>query len=140
MFYDSKQFPRPTNHYLAWLEDIADVQLNFRGIGFNFGKGMRIPGETRTLEHGAFLRRNCLNYVKGYLSVDLAQAFFRHVPGLSTPEGASIWKSHLPPLHRYALATLLHVAIGVVVQHGLEMNYDLGALICVGLFGQSPSS
>ncbi|TCD66911.1 hypothetical protein EIP91_000750 [Steccherinum ochraceum] len=141
MFFLDKDYPQyARRRWPAWLADVTEMQLTFRGIGWNFGEGIYISPERRNLSRGPFLSSTFVTYIKGYLVIDGVQAFFRHAPGLGAPHGASIWDPSLPFVQRYAFGSFLHILIGIVIWFGLEMNYSLATLIGVGLFGQPPSA
>ncbi|KAH8103030.1 hypothetical protein BXZ70DRAFT_767554 [Cristinia sonorae] len=123
-----------------WWAEILEVQLTFRGIGWNFGKGVYIHPEHRPMEFRPFVLSHLRTYIKGYLAIDAVQAFFKYTPGLGAPYGASIWNATLPPYQRYVASTLVHIMCGAVIQFGLEMNYSLATIVAVTVFGQSPAA
>jgi len=139
IFHHSQDERRRTSILPSGLADALEVQFTFRGIGWNYGRGVHIPPEYRTLDRGPFLWNNFLTFAKGYLAVDAVQAFFRYTPEPGAPRGASLWNPVLPPLQRYALSTATHLICGSTIQLGIEMLYAVATMIGVGLCGQSPS-
>ena len=111
-----------------------------RGIGWNFGKGVVIPPETRNLNRGPFLRNTFYAFLKCYLITDGIQTIFANLPLIGSFHGGSIFYPHLPPSLRYTVSTVLHVLVGTVVIYSVQMFYHLATLVCVGILGQSPVS
>ncbi|KAK7691492.1 hypothetical protein QCA50_004891 [Cerrena zonata] len=124
----------------TWYQEVAETMCAMRGIGWNFGKGVVIPPEERDLNKGPFLRDTFFAFLKGYIIIDTIQMLFANLPSIGSFYGASIFYPELSPLSRYALSTVLHILVGVVVDFSLQTWYHLTTLFCVGVLGQSPVS
>ncbi|KZT73256.1 hypothetical protein DAEQUDRAFT_461423 [Daedalea quercina L-15889] len=121
-----------------WFIDASEVIFTMRGIGWDFGKGVYVPKESRPLERGPFLRTTVLSMIYNYLVIDVLNSFFKLVPRVGTYHGGSIFLPELSPLRRYALSSAIHLATGFIIQYGMDICNDIATLIAVGLMGQSP--
>lgn len=132
---------RPGSSFLPlWFEDAVELLFAFRGVGWDFGKYVHIPPETKPLERRAFLIATLNSFAYNYFALDLIESSLKLVPGVGTPTGGSIFFPSLPPLERYAFSTAIHIASGCALMTGFQMIYDLSTLIGVGLLGHDPTS
>ncbi|EPQ54466.1 hypothetical protein GLOTRDRAFT_61585 [Gloeophyllum trabeum ATCC 11539] len=131
----------PTMTFLPlWFRDALEILFTARGLGWDFGKPVYVPRDSRPQERGPFLRATLLSFLKHFCLLDFQESLIKCVPGLSSPYGGSIFLSNLPPLQRYAVSTFAHILTGNCFVSGFQMVYDLCTLIDVGLLGHSPSS
>lgn len=125
------------------LKDLANVFVNIRGIGWDFGTDypLHIPREWRQTEPvGVFLRQTAVQLCLSILLFDLLDCIFKLIPGVGTPNGGSIFLPQLPSLQRYSLSTLITLMTGLFVVFAFQMWYNYFTLIGVGLLGHSPFS
>lgn len=140
---DSSEGP-PKEHpkFLSpWIIDALEVTAALRGIGWDFGKGVYIPKDTRPLDNKpAFLRQTAKEFLRTYLLVDLFDMLQKAVPGVGSNAGGSIFFSDLPFIPRYVLSTLIAAGTGELMIAGFENLYAGVTLIGVGLLGHSPAA
>ncbi|KZV73772.1 hypothetical protein PENSPDRAFT_682524 [Peniophora sp. CONT] len=122
------------------LEDALEIAFALRGLGWDYGRDVPVPAFTRPTEPKAYLRATAKSFLLNFLALDLLESMLKLVPGVGSPEGASIFLPHLPPLQRYTLSTAIHFATGFSLLAGFGMVYDLCTLIAVGVLGHSPTS
>ncbi|KAI0821522.1 hypothetical protein BC629DRAFT_464268 [Irpex lacteus] len=127
----AKFFPR-------WYVDTAEVSTSLRWIGWEFGKGVSIPPDTRPKERSAFLKATCWRFLMNYFIVDFLVGCLKLLPGIGSSVGGTIFLPELPPVQRYAFSTLLAVVSGTAMIAGFHALEYGGTLIGVGLLGQSP--
>ncbi|KAI0786767.1 hypothetical protein C8Q75DRAFT_771245 [Abortiporus biennis] len=127
------------NKYNSGLFDALDVLFNPRGLGFKFAQGVHVPHNYRPTERKAFLRAIVIFILQDFLMMELCHDFLRLFPGITTT-GHSIYYDNLPPIQRYTVATLLHVAFNTFTIYAIELLYDSFALVAVAFLGYSPES
>ncbi|TFY63962.1 hypothetical protein EVG20_g6107 [Dentipellis fragilis] len=138
---DEQSQKRPGSSFIpAWLEDALEIMFAIRGIGWDFGRGVYIPKETRSPDRPNFLRETLMSFIAHYLLLDFFESLLKLVPGVGHPLGGSIFFSSLPPLQRYTLSTAIHFVTGCSLLAGFHMVYDLCTAVAVGLLGHSPSA
>lgn len=132
----------PPNHrgrvFPQWFIDASEIIFTMRGIGWDFGKGVYVPKESRSLERGPFLRATMLSLLWNYIVIDILNSLFKFIPRAGTYSGGSIFLPELSPVPRYALASAIHLASGFIIQYGMDICNDIATLFAVGLLGQSP--
>ncbi|OJT08683.1 hypothetical protein TRAPUB_409 [Trametes pubescens] len=119
--------------------DAMEVGFTMRGVGWDFGKYTPIPQVTRPSERQAFIRATVKNIIRNQLLIDLIDTVTKCIPGV-TATGGSIFLQDLPPLERYFLSTAIHIGHGVLIFAGVALTYDIGSLIGIFLFNQSPAA
>jgi len=129
------QLPIPSCVY-----DPLEIVFTLRGIGWDFGRDVYIPQETRSLERGAFLRSTSLSFLGYYFLLDGLESVMKLIPGVGSPEGGSIFFPQLPFFQRYVVSTVIHICTGTSLLSGFQMVYNLCTLVSVGVLGQSPLS
>ena len=132
--------PSENQHLPPWLYDALEISFELRGVGWDFGKGVHVPVQTRPLLRNLFLRATFRSFFFHFLVLDFLDSTFKMFPGVGTIQGGSIFYASLPPLQRYALSTLIHIITGTAMLSGFQMIYDLVTLISIGLLGSLPSS
>ncbi|KIJ54575.1 hypothetical protein M422DRAFT_200421 [Sphaerobolus stellatus SS14] len=132
---------RPLGVFFAKpVSDAFEVLCSMRGIGFEYGRGVMIPPETRPLEKGPFLWATLKQALTAFLTLDLLDLFMKLTPPLRTPLGGSIFMPSLPWPKRYLLSTAIHVATGCGIAAGFEMVYSLITLFAVAVLSHSPTA
>jgi len=124
----------------AWLKDALEVCLTMRGIGWDFGRGVHIPRNSRPTRRVPYLRAAALSFLKNFMIVDFCDSLLKLIPGVGTVGGGSMFIPDLPAYARYLLSTGIHIIGGTIIICGLEAGNDMTSLVAVGLFGQSPRS
>ena len=123
----------------SWLVDTFEVCLTLRGLGWQFGKDVKVPAEFRPLERNAFLRSNLVCFLQNYLLLDFCMAFYKLFPGVGTPSGGSIFYASMPSLYRYGLSLSLTAFAGFTLISCFDFLNATATLVGVGLLHQSPS-
>ncbi|KAH9837385.1 uncharacterized protein C8Q71DRAFT_599402 [Rhodofomes roseus] len=121
-----------------WFRDASELIFTMRGIGWDFGKGLYVPKESRSLERGPFLRTTVFSLLWNYIIIDILNSLFKLVPRVGTYRGGSIFLQELSPVPRYALSSAIHLASGFIIQYGMDICNDIATLFSVGVLGQSP--
>ncbi|PVF92919.1 hypothetical protein CPB86DRAFT_790680 [Serendipita vermifera] len=155
--------PATSNSFLRGLSDAIEVLYSVRGIGWDFGKGMYVPPETRPLDRAGFLRATFFSFLGGFLTLDFLESCFKIIPHFSTPKGGSIFFITAPPsflvyndtfltpfikehphlstlITRYTVSTLITFFTGLAIIAGFHMCYCLLTLLGVGVLGHNPES
>lgn len=137
---DESSTKNKQNSFLpTWLTDAIDTFTSLRGIGWEFGKDIYVPPETRSLEKVAFLKETAAQILINLIKIDIMSSLQVLVPNLGTVQGGSIFLPSLSPLPRYTLSTLIHIQTGVQALAAINTTYDILTLFGVGVLGQSPS-
>lgn len=123
-----------------WAAEAIDVAFSLRGLGWQFGKGVKIPKDNRPQQRDAFLKATAMTFLKGYFLVDLGIALIQQLPGIGSTAGGSMFYTSLPAIPRYIVSTLILLFSGATMTAGFETLYALGTLVGVGLLGQAPSA
>ena len=123
-----------------WFRDASEIIFTMRGIGWDFGKGLYVPKESRSLERGAFLRATVSSLLYNYIVIDIINTFFKQIPRVGTYQGGSIFLPELAPFPRYALSSAIHLAAGFMIQYGMDVCNDIATLVGVGVLGQDPAA
>ena len=123
-----------------WALEAWDVIFSLRGLGWQFGKGVSVPKDTRPQERSAFLKAALISFIKNYLILDIVVAILQLMPGIGSTAGGSMFYSNLPLIPRLLVSTFVSLISGAAMTAGFETLYAVGILLGVGLLGQSPSS
>lgn len=123
-----------------WLQDGFELVFTFRGVGWDFGRGVRMPPERRPLDRKPFLLATLHSFLASFLLMDLLESCLKLVPGVGSTTGGTIFLPFLPPPQRYLASTAIHFVTGFGVLAGFQMCYDLATLVGVGLLGHVPAS
>lgn len=138
---DTETKKRPGSTFLPrWLEDALEFAFAFRGIGWDFGKGVYLPPPTRPLEKGPFVRATLLSFVVNYVGLDFMESLLKQLPGVGSVRGGTIFYPWMEPLPRYLVSTLIHFSTGCALLCGFAMVYDLITLFAVLLLDHSPTA
>lgn len=130
----------PTQILPAWLLDAFDVAFSMRGIGWDFGEGVRIPEDTRPSEPSAFLKSTLWLFLQNYLILDFCESVIKLIPGIGSLRGGSMFFADLPRFHRFVVSFAIHLLSCVCLTTALNTIYYAGTLIGVGVLQQLPSS
>ena len=133
--------PTGTTSVTQLIFDTMDLMFNLRGIGWSWSKGLRVPKEERDVNSvPSFLASTLYYFITSFLFFDFAfyAMQFLGPTTIASPTGSSIFDPSLPPLLRYARATLISYLTGFVVTESIQAFYYLSTLIFVGLLGQTP--
>lgn len=121
------------------LSDAIEVLWNMRGIGFEYGRDVTIPPETRPLQKQPFLWATFRIFLVNFLTLDFIDTVLKLTPPLRSPMGGSIFIPSLPMPTRYLVSTCLHFATGCGIVAGFKMCYSLLTIFGVLVFSHSPS-
>ncbi|KAI0087178.1 hypothetical protein BDY19DRAFT_306135 [Irpex rosettiformis] len=136
--------PKPSNtqsvtRFLPhWASEAIEVSTTLRWIGWELGKGVSIPPDTRPKERSAFLKATFWRFIKNLLVVDILLECIKSYPGIGSPIGGTLFLPGLPPLQRYTLSTVITIISGTAMIAAFHAIQYFGTLIAVGLLGQSP--
>ncbi|KAH9929800.1 uncharacterized protein B0H18DRAFT_996321 [Fomitopsis serialis] len=92
-----------------WFRDASDIIFTMRGIGWDFGKGVYVPKESRSLERGPFLRATVLSLLWNYIVIDVLDSLFKFIPR------AGQLSQCLD-----TVASAIHLASGFIIQYGMD--------------------
>jgi len=123
---------------LSPVSDAIDLACSMRGIGFEHGKGLVIPPESRPLKRKLFLWATFRMFLTRLSITDAIDTVFKLASPFGTPKGGSVFIHTLPWAHRYLLSTFYHILTGCMVIYMFELVYSICTLIAVGIFAQSP--
>ncbi|KAI6151254.1 hypothetical protein BKA82DRAFT_4125654 [Pisolithus tinctorius] len=100
---------RPTSSFLV---DAIDLTVNFRGVGWNWSKGIRFPPDTRPTSRLHFA-----------IYVFLSALFHSFICGV----------------FHIAVHAIISIVAASVVCAGMQTRYDIGTFIGVAVFQQDPA-
>ena len=125
---------------LRGLADAIEVISQPRWIGWKDGEGTPLPKSTHSLNKSDFIKSRLFILLRNLLLLDFCDNLLRAFPDISSPFGGSMFYSHLPPLQRYTVSTVIQVLFGslsilTIVSTPLWMS-----IIGVGVLGQSPAA
>ena len=123
-----------------WSLDALEGISSLRGLGWEFGKGVSVPKDSRPLQRGSFVKATLTIFAKNYLIVDFILALIQLLPGIGSTAGGSLFYTSLPLIPRYITSTLILMISGAAMTAGFEALYSLGTLIGVGVLDQSPAA
>ena len=121
-----------------WACDTIEASIALRWIGWEFGKGVSVPPDTRPKERVAFLKATFWRFVKHLIIADFLLECIKVYPGIGSPVGGSLFLPRLPYLQRYTLSTIITILSGTAIISAFHALHYFGTLIAVGLIGQSP--
>ncbi|KAH7904766.1 hypothetical protein BJ138DRAFT_867907 [Hygrophoropsis aurantiaca] len=128
------------NLFPRWFRDAVELGFSMRGIGWHYGTGVYIPEESRPLDRKSFLRSTTVAILKNYLLLDLLDTLIKHIPGVGSPHGGSIYFSNLPLPVRFFVGFIIHSLTGSCIIAAFEMAYDLATVFSVLLLDYPPSA
>jgi len=119
----------------------CDLFFNLRGLGWDWSVGLRVPIHTRpTYSRSAFLSAT----VRDALITSLIFDIFHYSVQWFSPstigsaQGGTIFDPSLPPVQRYIRSTLMTSLGGLTLCFGIQVFYDVGTIIGVLVFCQTP--
>lgn len=121
-------------------ENAIELLCSIRGIGFEHGKGVVIPLETRPLEKGPFLRATVILFIRSFLTLDILESLLKLTPPLKTPLGGTIFIPSLRRFERYVVSTIIHAVTGFGLLEGLHTICYLCPIISVGVLDNPPAA
>jgi len=124
------------------IRDALSYLADPRGICWDTGLEAFFAPETRDLSNAKnFLRQTLWRAVTCFMIFDIAQTLLQCIPNttLGTPQGGSIFFSHLSPIPRYAVSTILSVTTCWVIYFAMDAIHCMITIVAVGLFKQDPS-
>lgn len=127
-----------SNNLRSVLWNACDLCCNFRGLGWNWSQGVRLPRSV--VETNSKLAFVCLSLGRFILYVtmwDVADVLLRSIapPG---PGAWSIFDPSLPPIQRYLRSIMIAWLAGFLVYFSTETIYQVQAIIFTILFRQQP--
>ncbi|KAI0700291.1 hypothetical protein BC835DRAFT_1328180 [Cytidiella melzeri] len=119
--------------------DGMETAVTLRWIGWEVGKGVFVPPDSRPKERSAFLKATFWEMVKTFFVVDLCVAGIKILPGgIGSATGGTVFLPDLPPVPRYIFSTMICVAGITGMIAGFNTLNSLCTLVAVGILGQSP--
>ena len=125
---------------LSGLIDAIEVISQPRWIGWKDGEGNTHPKSTHSLNKSSFIKSTIFLLLRNLLLIDLFDNLLRAFPDISSPFGGSMFYSHLPPLQRYTVSTVIQLIYGSCTVLGIINTSLWMSIIGVGLLGQSPAA
>lgn len=140
--HHAKVTPYPSRHrfFSAWFLDACDLMFDLRGLEWEYGSGVYVPSETRSLSRTPFIRATFWSFIQNYFLLDLFESLIKCFPGVGHPEGGTMFYPNLPLPQRLAVSTTIHIFTGSSLLYGFGMVYDLLTLIGVLLFNTPTTS
>ncbi|KIK73940.1 hypothetical protein PAXRUDRAFT_177083 [Paxillus rubicundulus Ve08.2h10] len=137
---DISPYTAPPKHGLLppWLYDALEVIFATRGLGWQFGVGIHVPIERRSLERYAFLRATAISTLKHFVIIDALDSLIKLIPEVGSPQGGTIFRSDLPIPQRYMFSTAIHLATGACLISGFEVVYGLITLFALTALSSTP--
>ena len=122
------------------LLDAIEVISETRWIGWKGGEGTSLPKTGQTLSKADFIKSRLFILLRNFLLMDLYDNLLRAFPDISNPFGGSMFYSHLPPLQRYAVSTVIQMIFGSFCMLTITSTPLWMSVIGVGVLGQSPAA
>lgn len=142
--YEDTAASNPATSRLAflpgWCLDAFEVVFSLRGLGWEFGKGVIVPKDSRPPQRDLFIKATLVSFIKNYFIVDFIIALLQLMPGIGSTTGGSMFYTSLPLAHRYIVSTFILMISGGAMTAGFEALYSLGTLIGVGILNQPPAA
>ena len=132
---------RPANSSPSAIMDALDLASNFRGHGWNWSGGLPIPRETRPTNRIAFASYALLSVViQAFIGAAVYQAMHLFTTGVAfNTEVPTIFDKTLPFIARYIRASIISALAAWVTYSGMQLKYNLLAVIGILLFRQDPA-
>jgi len=133
---------RPANSSPSTIVDALDLASNYRGLGWEWSRGLYIPRETRPANRLSFVFCAFLSAVAHTLVCGvLHRAILSLVPvGVGPfPGGSTIFDETLTFPVRYLRASIISIFTVFEIHSGVQTGYNLGAIAGVLVLGQHPS-
>ena len=137
-----KRHLRPANATPSIFMDALDLATNFRGIGWNWSKSIRVPPENRLASsRTVFCLYMLLSAIfHGFMCGVLQIAVKAFSPEtFAVLSGGTIFDASLPPLIRYIRSTIITTIVAFTIYCIVQFNYGIGALIGIIVFRQEPT-
>ena len=124
--------------------DAFDLSFNFRGIGWSWSSGLKVPPETRDLSSTSSFVLSTLHSILIHVFLldfllFIVQSFgYSPLDSTHVTHGTSIFISSLPPIIRYLRSSFISTISLYVIYGCFHLVYCLLTVIAVLLFAQSP--
>ena len=132
---------RPENSSPSTIMDALDLTTNFRGIGWDWSRGMYVPRKTRPANRMAFVFCVILSGVgHAFVAGTLHRAIHTFATGTrSIPEVFTIFDETLPFFVRYFRSVIISTLAAFAIYAIIQLSYDVWTLIGLLVFGQDPA-
>jgi len=137
-----KTSPNEPPTLLEALWDAFNLCSNLRGQGWNWGRNCYFPPEARTTSSThTFLTSTLVSTVIHVLLFDIMLSTVRSISPstFGSPVSGTIYNASLPLSHRYAQATFITLAAGIVIYAIVQLVYDIITILSISILQQHPA-
>ncbi|KAF9242036.1 membrane bound O-acyl transferase family-domain-containing protein [Melanogaster broomeanus] len=136
-----QRYIRPENSAPSVSMDALDLALNFRGCGWNWSKGLRVPQETRPLARTRFVGYAILSAgLHGLICSILHTAVKAFSPNtFGSIQGGTIFDETLPFFARYLRSAIITTIFTSTTYCSLQVIYNLCIIPAVLILRQDPA-
>ncbi|KAF8507387.1 hypothetical protein BU17DRAFT_57470 [Hysterangium stoloniferum] len=118
------------------LVEAWDIMFAYRGIGYKFGKDIKLPSYPEISKPGSIFHILLRRIIVNFLVADLLVFFWNFTAPNREPWGGSIFIQSLPWPQRYLVSTIYHATLGCLAVTLLNTGYYIYTLIGVYIFSQ----
>ena len=135
------RYLRPSHISPSTITDALDLASNFRGLGWDWSRGLHVPRDTRPTDRMAFVSYTLVSAgVHNVMGGIIYRALNTFIEGVGPrPTVSTIFDDSLPLPVRYLRAAALSALACFGINTNMQMVYDFGAVIGVLVFQQDPS-
>ena len=135
------RYLRPSHTSPSTITDALDLASNFRGLGWDWSRGLHVPRDTRPTDRMAFVSYTLVSAgVHNVMGGIIYRALNTFIEGVGPrPTVSTIFDDSLPLPVRYLRAAALSALACFGINTNMQMVYDFGAVIGVLVFQQDPS-
>ncbi|KAF8510520.1 hypothetical protein BU17DRAFT_55313 [Hysterangium stoloniferum] len=118
------------------LVEAWNIMFAFRGIGYKFGKNIKLPSHPELSKPGSIFLILLQKITVNFLIVDILVFFWSFTAPNREPWGGSIFIQSLPWPQRYLMSTIYHATVGCLAVTLLNTGYYIYTLIGVYILSQ----
>ncbi|KAH7889156.1 hypothetical protein F5I97DRAFT_1947396 [Phlebopus sp. FC_14] len=136
-----KRHGRPKGSAPSVIMDALDLAGNFRGVGWDWSKGLYVPLESRPcFSRTTFALFTLFSAVlHAFICGVFHAAVMAFAPEtLGTSSGGTIFDTTLPPTTRYLRSSIISIFTAFGIYCVLQMGYDICTIVGVMIFRQDP--
>ena len=130
---------KPPRRIFSGLLDAFELTTRPRGIGWTDSVNTPIPAPPLYKSRSDFLKSRLFIFIRNTLVMDVCDILLRAFPDICNPTGGSMFYTHLPPIQRYFVSTIINLIFGLFGYLAITTTQVWMSAIGVGLLGQSPS-
>lgn len=119
--------------FISLLYEGVELSLNFRGVGWLFGRDSHIPipHEPRNINNKlVFVLQTLGSMLAHYIGTDIVGCLLKMIPGVNTPDGGSIFAFGNNTFEKYAISMGISALSGAFTFFG-ESCPNLFCSVCL---------